>query len=285
MERLTKALVARLLLVLRLQVIWWRTSQISSVEKMLFSITVFSSGILIGRARIFRRWVTTDNNLGLFLLPEYIYELGHVKEKVLERKPHLNEISLLDVGANIGQFALSFQQVFGEAAEIVSLEPNPEVFKLLQKNRMENQNWKVLPIGLSESRSNTNLYFVEKKSAQGSFSPMNAEAKLLVSKGTRTIEVQCGPMDQETRTEFGVDSHHFTIAKIDVEGFEREAIKGLRDISFDFLLVEVAKSRDNGFTELEIVELVRETHDVQLVDIYKDGTDSDETRNVLFAVQ
>ena len=64
---------------------------------------------------------------------------------------------LVDVGGNIGQSVLSFYSVF-PAAKVVSFEPNPAVFKKLQRLTKKFPRLTVIPKGLSDQTGEAELF-------------------------------------------------------------------------------------------------------------------------------
>jgi len=69
-----------------------------------------------------------------------------------------NNIDLiLDVGANVGQFAMDIRNEIGYTGQIISFEPLSSAFKLLKVNSKNNMHWKVYNYALGDDDTNGNV--------------------------------------------------------------------------------------------------------------------------------
>lgn len=225
----------------------------------------------------------SDNQLALFLLPDYAELVQSIRNAMFPNGMASTSTTVLDVGANVGQFAVAAKRFMN--ANVVSYEPNPTCWPIIGVNSRHYEDWAVVRKAVSETRSHLPFHFVLGKSAQGSFSESNAKTNLISSKNYRKIEVLSGPVEREDLLSVGFLDVHFNLVKIDVEGFELEALKGLQDISFSFLLVEIAEERDNGFSSTDVCDVAREKLGINLVEIFSDKVSNGyEPRNVLYKV-
>ena len=133
----------------------------------------------------------------------------------------------IDVGANIGCTSI----LFGELAEqVISFEPSPTTFNLLQKNIKKSglQNITLLNYALGSNHSASEITYAKSNRSGGFISN-----KTTISTGHITEKIKIDKLDdiindlnivkldrEECR---GVD-----FIKIDVEGFEKEVIEGAR---------------------------------------------------------
>jgi FkbM family methyltransferase len=163
--------------------------------------------------------------------------------------------NVLDVGANLGQFAATAVAMFPHL-RLWSLEPNPSILPLLVMNSARSESWHVVPVGVSAKDERRTLHFVPGKSGQGSVYPENAALGLL-SGEPREVSVDLRRLTGETCEELGMPSS-YDLIKIDVEGFEREALAGLRDLRWRFLAIETSRARSGGLELDELRVLVRE---------------------------
>jgi FkbM family methyltransferase len=116
-----------------------------------------------------------DGRLMPALLPSYLEEIRTLNEIV-----PLANASVVDVGANIGQFAATIARQFPES-RIWSFEPNTTIMPLLQRNAAFSPHWTVVPWGIAEQDSEIQLWAVDGKSSQGSAFRANATAGLNAS--------------------------------------------------------------------------------------------------------
>lgn len=127
----------------------------------------------------------------------------------------------IDVGANVGYFSLLAAKRVGETGRVLAIEPNPAVADQLRANveRSKLSNVIVEEVACSEFPDSMTLY-IPKSSVQASLSPSNG--------GTESTEVRCVPLDQLH------DLPKVSFIKIDVEGAELIALKGMRETLVKF---------------------------------------------------
>lgn len=119
----------------------------------------------------------------------------------------------VDVGAYIGDSALPMSQYFGKVIAFEPYEPNKV---LLQKNTKGADNVEVVPYALGDVEESVNIV-ADTKGATGSARAVGSEdGKIKV----RTMDKMLKHMDLGT---------HGTI-KMDIEGYERRALKGGKKI-------------------------------------------------------
>jgi len=191
-----------------------------------------------------------DSRLMPALMPSYLAEIRR-----LDRIVGLETSSVLDVGANVGQFAATLSWRFPEA-RVWSFEPNRDIYPLLERNAAQSPNWNVLPWGIAERDEEVNLWAVDGKSAQGSVFRQNATAGLRAAEPiAQIVSMRC--LSDEVIEEIGIPST-VDLVKIDVEGAEDAALKGLVDLRWRYLAIETSLAREGGITVDGAVELVDE---------------------------
>jgi FkbM family methyltransferase len=171
---------------------------------------------------------------------------------------HCNLIAL-DVGANIGNHALAFADVF---ARVLAFEPNPAAVHLLRANVLLNRahNITVCPVGLGESDRAAAFRMVRGNMGASHFvsTTEQSTSELL------TLEIMNGDSFVSGCL---APSERVGLVKIDVEGFEGSVVAGLsatlkRDsplVLFEALDRGAAEStavvlRDNGYRHFFSVE-------------------------------
>ena len=156
-------------------------------------------------------------------------------------KSYLNSGDLIfDIGGNIGQYAMRFSEVVGKEGKVISFEPDFKNFAFLQFNSNINacKNLQCLNMGLGEKQETIEFFRdTETGGRMGSFK------KEFVQKNFKgfTDFVEVTTFDSMVQ-KFGTPS----FVKIDVEGFEYNVLKGIKELSKTTkFLVEVRGSTKN----------------------------------------
>ncbi|NHN58563.1 MULTISPECIES: FkbM family methyltransferase [Halorussus] len=126
---------------------------------------------------------------------------------------------LYDVGANIGNYTL----VAAIAdREVVSFEPDPEMFCRLQKNIGINDTNLVTAYNIGLANKETTLTFYQSShQGRGSFNKFNATYDNSHIVGTQDVDVTM--LDRIIESDSLPSPNHL---KVDVEGFEKEVLQG-----------------------------------------------------------
>lgn len=153
--------------------------------------------------------------------------------KFWEREPTITNLifkylksweTFLDIGANIGYDTLLACKIVGKKGNVFAIEPNSKIFTELEKNVKLNK--KILPI------ENITLFKVgagkEKSNFESHYDVLNPWASSLLETSENksftkeTIEV--------VRLDNLLGNKKVDFVKMDIEGFEREAIQGMEKI-------------------------------------------------------
>jgi len=150
------------------------------------------------------------------------------------KKQNLEINTIVDVGANKGQFQKAANYLFPEAI-IHSFEPIPELFNLLQrKKHTKNSNYnKALGNKIGKLEFNLNEY-----NHSSSFFDISNENQNFPSSKTKKIEVQIDTLDNVIHA---LKIKRPSLLKLDVQGYEMEVLKGGVEAlgsSIDFIIVE-----------------------------------------------
>lgn len=127
--------------------------------------------------------------------------------------------TVVDVGANRGMFALAASHIVGPQGHIICFEPNPLRLNILRREIIENKikNVTIRHSGLGDTRAKMTLTVPHKNPGCGTLAkglfPVDASYVALVSIGVGDEEL------------FGAIP---SLIKIGVEGFEFQALLGLR---------------------------------------------------------
>lgn len=136
--------------------------------------------------------------------------------------------TLIDVGANAGQYAIQARKDARFTGHIFSFEPNPEVFAELQKRSASDPKWHVFNIALSDQDGSATFNIM----AANQFSSIAAPAEQLDpifasrNKVTRTVEIQCRRL--EGMFDELLAPHGLTrpFLKMDTQGHDRAVCEG-----------------------------------------------------------
>ena len=134
---------------------------------------------------------------------------------ILERELHPGNV-VLDLGANIGYYALMERDLIGPSGRIYALEPSPSNVALLRKNLALNgaDTIEVFELAGGAERGRGTFYLAEHS---------NLNTFLPLDDGSKPVEVEI--IDMST---FLADKQPIDLMRMDVEGYEVEVLAGLR---------------------------------------------------------
>ncbi len=135
-------------------------------------------------------------------------------------------LRVFDVGGDQGLFTLFFAQRVGEQGQVVVFEPNPQSSKRIEQNVRHNKftNVRIMPIGLGEKRETLQFTFPATEPARGTAIPTIAD-QIKEEASATACEIVVNALDDEMKQN-GLPIPDFI--KIDVEGMEYPALKGMR---------------------------------------------------------
>jgi FkbM family methyltransferase len=147
--------------------------------------------------------------------------------------------TILDVGANVGQFALAANFHF-PSANIYSFEPLPNEFSELLRNTNRKTRIKVYNCALGSQSGKLPFYYNQysRLSSSRPIDSMNDQPRYRERK-TSVIDVDVVRLDELSKT-MTIESP--VLLKIDVQGMEKEVLLGCGGFlgQVDFLLCEVS---------------------------------------------
>lgn len=144
--------------------------------------------------------------------------------------------TVVDIGANRGQFALAARALSG--AKVVSFEPLPDVALLFQKVFIDDSAVKLHVAAVGE-RSEKKLIHLSARDDSSSLLEIG-EAQSNFFPGTHgigTLEIEVGPLDKFLTKE---EITRPAMLKLDVQGFELQALVGCKSLigNFDYVYCE-----------------------------------------------
>jgi FkbM family methyltransferase len=173
-----------------------------------------------------------------------------------------------DVGANIGLFSLCAAKISGPEGRVVSFEPSPEVFRLLSENVENCSSIVALRYGVGNSES------VAELASQGTSSAASfvEEVTLLSQHYHKEVPIVKTKVSMR-KLDSLIDSLPLpNLVKVDVEGFELEALKGAKRLLESvrpFLIIEIhpLQLALSGGGEQELLDLLKTySYEYQVID-------------------
>lgn len=147
--------------------------------------------------------------------------------------------TVIDVGANVGQFAVASSKIYPET-QIYSFEPNPPCATQLKKNVSGLGNVKVYQLALGETVGEIDFH-VNIHSHSSSILPLasphlDAFPDALESS---VIRVEVSTLDNVLGD---IELQHPVLLKLDVQGYELQVLLGGRDLlaHVDYVLLEAS---------------------------------------------
>ena len=145
--------------------------------------------------------------------------------------------TVLDVGANVGQFAVASAKLFPKA-HIYSFEPEPESFEKLRKNVSRFNNVEIFPVAIGDSTGEIDFY-VNTYCQASSALPLSQARRTAFpdAKVSKTIKVKVLTLDEALED---ITLEPPVLLKLDVQGYESKALFGAGEIlkKIDYVLVE-----------------------------------------------
>ena len=175
--------------------------------------------------------------LGVLCEPGALGEFLRLRNRFSISSFHLNAMisnsqpifhTIIDAGANVGQFALAAAKRF-PLAEIYCFEPVPDVYEILENNVKKNPKIHVYNGAVGDISGKIQFYRNDYTPAssvmaiQGDLKDhnrMNCEAK-----NTQAIEVDIFELDNLFLT-FAIDIEKPVLLKLDVQGYEKKVLQG-----------------------------------------------------------
>jgi FkbM family methyltransferase len=162
-------------------------------------------------------------NPRLFILRQ---QGGDISTFIALNQPWLHDLmiaTVIDIGANKGQFALTIHALFPEAS-IYSFEPLPDCYQKMLHRLQGVKNFSAYNIGIGDS-SDELTFQANAFTPSSSFLPMkNAHKELFpFTQNIQKIKVKVQTLDSITQT---IPLTEPLLIKIDVQGYEKQVLRG-----------------------------------------------------------
>lgn len=167
--------------------------------------------------------------------------------------------SVIDVGANVGQFAIAVAKIFPDV-KVHSFEPNPACAQTLGRNVSSLSNVTVHQLALGDSEGDV-AFHVNSHSHSSSILPLSTNHKSAFphARELETIQVPLSTLDRIFEaTTFASP----VLLKLDVQGYEVQVMRGAREFlkRVDFVVLEASfkPMYDGELLFMETVKLMEE---------------------------
>jgi len=137
---------------------------------------------------------------------------------------------VIDIGANIGDTTVLMALAAGNSGITLGFEPNPLVFKILEKNaslNKEKQN--IIPLPYAITVKEEEFYYISSEAsfANGGISPTkeSIHGKFIFPDKIRGVNLQ-----ELLEQKYSDKVKNLSFIKIDTEGYDKEIIKSISDL-------------------------------------------------------
>lgn len=170
--------------------------------------------------------VTLKNEDGIFFCSNNIFSVvcGSSFYEPKVRKiisKNIKEGVFIDVGANIGKYAIMVGRRLKNKGKVIAIEPMPENFEILKKNIKLNNLRNVIPVKCALGNEEGEGFLYLETKGKGAHSLLSNSPYVTQNK----IKVKIRKLDNVLK-ELKIEK--VDLIKIDVEGFEAEVLKGAR---------------------------------------------------------
>lgn len=145
---------------------------------------------------------------------------GYSSNWIIKKFSNQNSLCFIDIGANFGWYTCLFSIIGGENSKIFSVEPSPDNLFFLKKNIYKNKlkNISLIECAIGEKENSLPLYFAN---------PKNPGAHSLIKDTPQQDSItNYSQVDVKTLDSLFKDLEIIHLMKIDIEGFELNALKG-----------------------------------------------------------
>jgi FkbM family methyltransferase len=166
---------------------------------------------------------------------------------------------IIDVGANIGQYAMLTRKL-GFKGEIISFEPGLSEFNKLLKNSEKDKNWKIynLALGSREEKSTINIsknsYSSSMLEVLTSLTSCSPDSEFIKKESINVTTLDSLYSDL-------VDKNDVVLLKIDVQGAEKQVIHGAKESLKKIKGIQIEMSLEELYKEetlfLEMIEILK----------------------------
>ena len=192
--------------------------------------------------------------------------------------------AVLDIGANIGQYAMDLRAQ-GYRGLIISVEANPDAHGALLKNSSTDKDWTITEPKIVSDEDGLKKFFVSENSVSSScleVTGLHTESEPL-TRCINTIEQRSTSLDSIFK-DFELGSHKSMI-KLDIQGGEMKALSGGKDAIESAVLISLEMSCQELYSHQSLyyeVDAFLRSRNYELIDIEPGHRDPNSGRLLQF---
>lgn len=149
---------------------------------------------------------------------------------------------VIDIGANIGDTTVPMGIAAGKEGVTLGFDPNPYVFKILEKNASLNKNKSnIIPIPYAISTTENEFYFI---SSEASFANggISLTKESIHGKFIYPHKIKGVNLSDFLEKNYGDQLNNLSFIKVDAEGYDKEILNSIGDLIAKYKPIIVAES-------------------------------------------
>jgi FkbM family methyltransferase len=175
--------------------------------------------------------------LAFLLWPKFSFTSFRIVSSL--RRQGIEPKTIIDVGANVGQFAVACAKIF-PTSTVHSFEPEPKSLEKLKRNVENLSKVRICPVALGE-RSGEALFHINSHSHSSSILPLEERHRQAFPEAqeVKTIKVPLSTLDRELKS---ISMDRPVLLKLDVQGYEPHVLEGASDTlkRVDYVILEAS---------------------------------------------
>lgn len=167
------------------------------------------------------------NRLGYTIVPNWQLTTFRQKDYLRRLFDYCNIDTVVDVGANEGQYRDFLRNEVGHVGEIISVEPIPELVEKLRARAKSDPKWRIEGCALAATAGTATLNVMGSNQFSSLLAPDHSEIAYFSTMNSveRTVSVETRTLDALMATIPGGPRRNVYL-KLDTQGFDLEALKG-----------------------------------------------------------
>ena len=136
----------------------------------------------------------------------------------------------VDIGANVGEHTVLMALAVGKSGLVVSFDPNPIVFEVLETNAKLNPNLtNIKPFNCAISEEEDDFYY---NSSEASFANGGISTEKISRHGKHQLSQKIKGVNLNTflHAHFADNLPKLTLIKVDTEGYDKEILKSIQPL-------------------------------------------------------